>query len=88
MGKTHTQIPGQLALLSIASSPECDTFHCSHLVCLAIRDQQGLGYLLMTAIGLHNVDLIMSVTLVLSVLAIAASLVLLAVDRRIRRRLG
>lgn len=50
--------------------------------------QQGLGYLLMTAIGLHDVDLIMSVTLVLSLLAIAASLVLLSVDRRLRRRLG
>jgi len=47
--------------------------------------QQGLGYLLMTAIGLHNVDLIMSVTLVLAVLAIAASAVLLTIDRRLRR---
>ncbi|HWK46906.1 MAG TPA: ABC transporter permease subunit, partial [Stellaceae bacterium] len=46
--------------------------------------QQGLGYLLMTAIGLHNVDLIMSVTLVLAVLAIAASAVLLTIDRRLR----
>lgn len=48
--------------------------------------QQGLGYLLMTAIGLHDVELIMSVTLILGVMAIAASVVLLSVDRRLRRR--
>jgi NitT/TauT family transport system permease protein len=48
--------------------------------------QKGLGYLLMNAIGLHNVDLIMSVTLILAVLALSASAILLAVDRRLRQR--
>lgn len=48
--------------------------------------QQGLGYLLMNAIGLHNVDLIMSVALILATLALSASGVLLAIDRRLRRR--
>jgi len=48
--------------------------------------QRGLGYLLMTAIGLHNVDLIMAVTLLLFVFAAAASGTLLAVDRRLHAR--
>ncbi len=48
--------------------------------------QQGLGYLLMNAIGLHNVDLIMSVTLILTVMALSASWILLTVDRRLRQR--
>lgn len=45
--------------------------------------QRGLGYLLMTAIGLHNVDLIMAVTLLLFVFAAAVSSILLAIDRRL-----
>jgi NitT/TauT family transport system permease protein len=49
--------------------------------------RRGLGYLLMTAIGLHDVDLIMALTLVLTVFAVCASAVLLTVDRRLRRRL-
>jgi NitT/TauT family transport system permease protein len=48
--------------------------------------RRGLGYLLMTAIGLHDVALIMSLTSVLTILAICASAVLLTVDRRLRRR--
>jgi NitT/TauT family transport system permease protein len=48
--------------------------------------QRGLGYLLMTAIGLHNVDLIMAVTLLMVVFAAAVSSVLLAIDRRLHRR--
>jgi NitT/TauT family transport system permease protein len=47
--------------------------------------QRGLGYLLMTAIGLHNVDLIMAVTLILVVFAGAVSSILLAIDRRLHR---
>ncbi len=47
--------------------------------------QRGLGYLLMTAIGLHNVDLIMAVTLLLIVFAAAVSTLLLVVDRRLHR---
>jgi NitT/TauT family transport system permease protein len=47
--------------------------------------QRGLGYLLIQAIGLHNVQVIMAVTLLLVVIAVAASAALLAVDRRLRR---
>ena len=47
--------------------------------------QRGLGYLLMTAIGLHNVDLIMAVTLLLIVFAASVSTILLAIDRRLHR---
>jgi NitT/TauT family transport system permease protein len=48
--------------------------------------RQGLGYLLMTAIGLHDVALIMSLTFVLTTLAVCASAALLALDRRLRQR--
>jgi len=48
--------------------------------------QRGLGYLLMNAIGLHNIDLIMAVTLLLVVFAAAVSGILLAIDRRLHRR--
>jgi NitT/TauT family transport system permease protein len=45
--------------------------------------QRGLGYLLMNAIGLHNVDLIMSVTLLIVLFAASVSVLLLAIDRRL-----
>jgi len=48
--------------------------------------QRGLGYMLMNAIGLHNVDIIMSVTFMIAVFAATVSGVLLAVDRRLHRR--
>jgi NitT/TauT family transport system permease protein len=48
--------------------------------------QRGLGYLLMNAIGLHNVDIIMSITLMLVVFAAVVSIALLAVDRRLHKR--
>ena len=48
--------------------------------------QRGLGYMLMNAIGLHNVDIIMAVTLLLTMFAAAVSSILLAVDRRLHRR--
>jgi NitT/TauT family transport system permease protein len=48
--------------------------------------QRGLGYLLMTAIGLHNVDQIMAVTFLLVVFAAAVSTVLLTVDRWLHHR--
>jgi NitT/TauT family transport system permease protein len=48
--------------------------------------QRGLGYLLMTGIGLHNVELIMSVTLLIIVFAAAVSVLLLQVDLRLHRR--
>ena len=45
--------------------------------------QRGLGYLLMSAISLYNVDLIMAVTFLLVVLAAAVNTVLLVIDRRL-----
>jgi len=48
--------------------------------------RRGLGYLLMAAIGLHDVSLIMSLTFVLTTLAVCASAVLLTLDRRLRQR--
>jgi NitT/TauT family transport system permease protein len=47
--------------------------------------QRGLGFLLIQAIGLHNIKLIMALTLLLVVIAVTASALLLAVDRRLRR---
>jgi NitT/TauT family transport system permease protein len=48
--------------------------------------QRGLGYLLMTGIGLHNIELVMSVTLLIVVFAAAVSTLLLQIDRRLHRR--
>lgn len=48
--------------------------------------QRGLGYLLMNGIGLHNVELVMAVTLVIVVFAAAVSSILLSVDHRLHRR--
>jgi NitT/TauT family transport system permease protein len=48
--------------------------------------QRGLGYMLMNAIGLHNVDIIMAVTFLLTTFAAVVSSILLAVDRRLHRR--
>jgi NitT/TauT family transport system permease protein len=45
--------------------------------------QRGLGFLLMSAIGLHNIDLIMALTLMLGLFAGTASVVLLAFNRRL-----
>jgi NitT/TauT family transport system permease protein len=45
--------------------------------------QHGLGYLLMNAISLYNIDLIMSVTFLLVVFAASVNTVLLAIDRRL-----
>jgi NitT/TauT family transport system permease protein len=47
--------------------------------------QRGLGYLLMTAIGLQNVRMIMAVTLLLVLFAASVSVALIAVDRRLHR---
>jgi len=47
--------------------------------------QRGLGYLLMTGIGLHNIELVMSVTLLIVVFAAAVSTLLLQLDRRLHR---
>ena len=48
--------------------------------------QHGLGYLLMNAISLYNVDVIMSVTFLLVVFAAGFNAVLLAIDRRLHFR--
>jgi NitT/TauT family transport system permease protein len=48
--------------------------------------QYGLGYLLMNAIGLYNIDVIMSVTLLLVVFASAVNGILLAIDRKLHFR--
>lgn len=48
--------------------------------------QRGLGFLLMNAIGLHNVDLIMSITLTLVAFAAVASSLLLYYDQKLHRR--
>jgi NitT/TauT family transport system permease protein len=45
--------------------------------------QRGLGFLLMSAIGLHNIDLIMALALLLGLFAGAASVALLALNRRL-----
>jgi NitT/TauT family transport system permease protein len=49
--------------------------------------QHGLGYLLMNAISLYNVDMIMSVTFLLVVFASGVNGVLLAMDRRLHFRM-
>lgn len=48
--------------------------------------QRGLGYMLMNAIGLHNIDIIMSVTLLLTIFAVSVGGLLLMIDRRLHRR--
>ena len=49
--------------------------------------QRGIGHLLIQAIGLHNVRMIMALTLLLVIIAVTASALLLAVDRRLRRNM-
>ncbi len=46
--------------------------------------QRGLGFLLMTAIGLQNTEIIMAVTLLLVIFAASVSAVLISIDRRLR----
>jgi NitT/TauT family transport system permease protein len=48
--------------------------------------QKGLGFLLMNAIGLQNIGLIMSVTLLLVLFAASVSTLLVVIDRRLHRR--
>lgn len=47
---------------------------------------QGLGFLLMRAIGLYDVKMIMAITLLLVVFAAGVNTVLLAIDRRLHHR--
>ncbi len=48
---------------------------------------QGIGYLLMNAIGLNNGTLIMALALLIIVFAVAVSWILLAVDNRLHQRI-
>jgi NitT/TauT family transport system permease protein len=48
--------------------------------------QRGLGFLLMNGIGLHNVELIMAITLLIVAFAAAISTLLLHVDHRLHGR--
>lgn len=48
--------------------------------------QRGLGFLLLQAMGVHNVRTIMAVTLLLVIFAATVNGVLLAVERRLRER--
>ena len=50
--------------------------------------QRGLGYLLMTAIGLQNVQLIMAVTLLIVLFAASVSTLLIVIDHRLHRRVS
>src|SRR5436305_2925587 len=47
--------------------------------------QRGLGYLLMTGIGLHNIEQVLAVTLLIVVFAAAVSVLLLHIDHRLHR---
>ena len=48
--------------------------------------QRGLGFLLMNGIGLHNVELIMAITLMIVTFAASVSTILLAIDHRLHQR--
>jgi NitT/TauT family transport system permease protein len=50
--------------------------------------QRGLGYLLMTAIGLQNIQLIMAVTLLIVLFAASVSILLIVIDHRLHRRVS
>ena len=47
--------------------------------------QRGLGFLLINAIGLHNIPMIMALTLILVVAAVVASAALLGIERHLHR---
>lgn len=48
--------------------------------------QRGLGYMLMNAIGLHDIDVIMAVTFLLIIFAAIVSSILLRIDHKLHRR--
>ena len=48
--------------------------------------QRGIGFLLMNAIGLHNIDLIMALTFLVTLFAGTASAILLFIDRGLYER--
>jgi NitT/TauT family transport system permease protein len=47
--------------------------------------KNGLGFMLMNAIGLNQVNLIMSLTLLLVAFAAGVNLLLLSIDRRLHK---
>jgi NitT/TauT family transport system permease protein len=47
--------------------------------------QRGLGFLLMTAIDLHDVETILGIAILISLFAVVLNAVMLAVDRRLHR---
>ena len=49
--------------------------------------QRGLGFLLLTAIDIHDVKTIMAIALLITVFALAVNSAMLAIDRRLRARL-
>ena len=53
-----------------------------------VASDRGLGYLLMTAIGLQNVQLIMAVTLLIVLFAASVSTLLIVIDHRLHRRVS
>jgi NitT/TauT family transport system permease protein len=95
-GKVHKLSPGQMVrwILFPAAVPEIFTglrvgFSLTligSLLAEMFASQRGLGYLLMTGIGLHNVELIMSVTLLIVIFAAGVSTLLLHIDHRLHRR--
>jgi NitT/TauT family transport system permease protein len=50
--------------------------------------QRGVGYLLMQAIGLHNIRMIMALTFLLVCVTVTVSAILLSIDRRLHRRMA
>jgi NitT/TauT family transport system permease protein len=48
--------------------------------------QRGLGYLLMTGIGLHNIPQVMAVTLLVVMFASLVSVILLRYDRKLHNK--
>ena len=50
--------------------------------------QRGLGFLLMTAIDLNDVQTILSIAVLISIFAVGANSILLAIDRRLHRGVG
>jgi NitT/TauT family transport system permease protein len=47
--------------------------------------QRGLGFLLMTAIDLNDVQTILAIAVLISLFAVITNSILLAIDRRLRR---
>lgn len=94
-GRVHKLKPGEMVrwILFPAAIPEIFTglrvgFSLTligTLLAEMFASQRGLGYLLMTGIGLHNVEQILAVTLLIVVFAAAVSVLLLAIDRRLHR---